>query len=198
MELESCRVGFAFCGSFCTYAKALDALEKVNARFGDVTPIVSQASAACDTRFGNAHDFMREMERICGRRVVDSIAKAEPIGPRHLLDVLVICPCTGNTLAKLANGVTDTTVTMAAKAHLRNGGPVVLCPATNDGLAASARNIGVLLDKKNVYFVPFRQDDPARKPTSLVADFSLVPAAIDAALEGRQLQPVLLGPQEAD
>ena len=112
--------------------------------------------------------------------------------------MLVVCPCTGNTLAKLAHGVTDTAVTMAAKAHLRNGGPVVLCPATNDGLAASARNIGVLLDKKNVYFVPFRQDDPARKPTSLVADFSLVPAAIDAALEGRQLQPVLLGPQEAD
>ena len=179
-------------------ARAMEALEAVAAQYGQVVPIVSETVAATDTRFGNAHDFMREMERICGRRVVDSIAKAEPIGPRHLLDVLVICPCTGNTLAKLANGVTDTTVTMAAKAHLRNGGPVVLCPATNDGLAASARNIGVLLDKKNVYFVPFRQDDPAKKPTSLVADFSLVPAAIDAALEGRQLQPVLLGPQEAD
>ena len=184
--MEHRKIGFAFCGSFCTYSQAMEVLERVQSRYGDVLPIVSEAGAATDTRFGAAHDFMREMERICGRRVVDSIAKAEPIGPRHLLDVLVICPCTG------------TTVTMAAKAHLRNGGPVVLCPATNDGLAASARNIGVLLDKKNVYFVPFRQDDPAKKPTSLVADFSLVPAAIDAALEGRQLQPVLLGPQEAD
>ena len=162
--MEHRKIGFAFCGSFCTYSQAMEVLERVQSRYGDVLPIVSEAGAATDTRFGAAHDFMREMERICGRRVVDSIAKAEPIGPRHLLDVLVICPCTGNTLAKLANGVTDTTVTMAAKAHLRNGGPVVLCPATNDGLAASARNIGVLLDKKNVYFVPFRQDDPASPP----------------------------------
>ena len=176
----------------------MEALEQVKARFARVIPIVSECTAATDTRFGCAHELMREMARICDHRVISTIAGAEPIGPQKLLDLLIIAPCTGNTLAKLANGVTDTTVTMAAKAHLRNGGPVVLCPATNDGLAASARNIGVLLDKKNVYFVPFRQDDPARKPTSLVADFSLVPAAIDAALEGRQLQPVLLGPQEAD
>ena len=126
--MEHRKIGFAFCGSFCTYSQAMEVLERVQSRYGDVLPIVSGAGAATDTRFGAAHDFMREMERICGRRVVDSIAKAEPIGPRHLLDVLVICPCTGNTLAKLANGVTDTTVTMAAKAHLRNGGPVVLCP----------------------------------------------------------------------
>jgi len=133
------------------------------------------------------------MERICDKRVIDSLVKAEPIGPKKLLDVLVICPCTGNTLAKLANGITDSTVTLAAKAHLRNGRPLVLCPATNDALAASAKNIGALLDKKHVYFVPFRQDDPQGKPTSLVADFSLVPDAIAAALEGRQLQPLLLG-----
>lgn len=126
--MEHRKIGFAFCGSFCTYSQAMEVLERVQSRYGDVLPIVSEAGAATDTRFGAAHDFMREMERICGRRVVDSIAKAEPIGPRHLLDVLVICPCTGNTLAKLANGVTDTTVTMAAKAHLRNGGPVVLAP----------------------------------------------------------------------
>ena len=119
--MEHRKIGFAFCGSFCTYSQAMEVLERVQSRYGDVLPIVSEAGAATDTRFGAAHDFMREMERICGRRVVDSIAKAEPIGPRHLLDVLVICPCTGNTLAKLANGVTDTTVTMAAKAHLRNG-----------------------------------------------------------------------------
>lgn len=190
--MEPIRVGFAFCGSFCTFRQAMTALEQVHARYGDVTPIVSEASAATDSRFGPAHEYMREMERICDRRVIDSIPKAEPIGPKHLLDVLVICPCTGNTLAKLANGITDTTVTMAAKAHLRNGGPVVLCLATNDGLAASAKNIGTLLDKKNVYFVPFGQDDPVEKPTSLVADFSRVNDAIDAALRGEQLQPLLL------
>ena len=131
--MEHRKIGFAFCGSFCTYSQAMEVLERVQSRYGDVLPIVSEAGAATDTRFGAAHDFMREMERICGRRVVDSIAKAEPIGPRHLLDVLVICPCTGNTLAKLANGVTDTTVTMAAKAHLRNGGPVVPCHQRRSG-----------------------------------------------------------------
>lgn len=191
--MEQRKVGFAFCGSFCTYDRAMRALEQVKARFGDVTPIVSEASAATDTRFGPAHEFMREMERICDKRVIDTMVKAEPIGPQKLLDVLVICPCTGNTLAKLAGGITDSTVTLAAKAHLRNGRPLVLCPATNDALAASAKNIGALLDKKNVYFVPFRQDDPQGKPTSVVADFSLVPDAIAAALEGRQLQPLLLG-----
>ena len=190
--MEPIRVGFAFCGSFCTFRQAMTALERVHARYGDVTPIVSETSAATDSRFGPAHEYMREMERICDKRVIDSIPKAEPIGPKHLLDVLVICPCTGNTLAKLANGITDTTVTMAAKAHLRNGAPVVLCLATNDGLAASAKNIGTLLDKKNVYFVPFGQDDPVEKPTSLVADFSRVNDAIDAALRGEQLQPLLL------
>ena len=191
--MEQRKVGFAFCGSFCTYDRAMRALEQVKARFGDVTPIVSEASAATDTRFGPAHEFMREMERICDKRVIDTMVKAEPIGPKKLLDVLVICPCTGNTLAKLAGGITDSTVTLAAKANLRNGRPLVLCPATNDALAASAKNIGALLDKKNVYFVPFRQDDPQGKPTSVVADFSLVPDAISAALEGRQLQPLLLG-----
>ena len=191
--LEEKTIGFAMCGSFCTHSRAMEALEQVKARFGDVTPIVSEAAAANDTRFGPAHEFMREMERICDKRVIDSLVKAEPIGPKKLLDVLVICPCTGNTLAKLANGVTDSTVTLAAKAHLRNGRPLVICPATNDALAASAKNIGALLDKKHVYFVPFRQDDPQGKPTSVVADFSLVPDTIAAALEGRQLQPLLLG-----
>lgn len=190
--MEPIRVGFAFCGSFCTYQRAMTALEQVHARYLDVTPIVSETSAATDSRFGPAHEYMREMERICGKRVIDSIPKAEPIGPKHLLDVLVICPCTGNTLAKLANGITDTSVTMAAKAHLRNGAPVVICMATNDGLAASAKNIGVLLDKKNIYFVPFGQDDPVEKPTSLVADFTKVNDTIDAALRGEQLQPMLL------
>ena len=192
--MNELRVGFAFCGSFCTYAAAMGALERVKARYGDVTPIVSEHGAALDTRFGNAHDFLREMERICDKRVIDSIQKAEPIGPKKLLDVLVVCPCTGSTLGKLAAGIADTSVTLAVKAHLRNGRPVVLAASTNDGLASSAKSIGTLLDKKHVFFVPFRQDDPAQKPTSLVSDFSLVCPAIDAALEERQLQPLLLGP----
>lgn len=191
--MEGIRVGFAFCGSFCTYEKAITALERVKAEFGDVVPIVSERGASLDTRFGNAHDFLREVERICDKRVIATLQAAEPIGPKGLLDVLVIAPCTGNTLAKLAAGVTDSSVTMAAKAHLRNGRPLVIAVSTNDGLAASARNLGELVNRKNVYFVPFRQDDPDKKPSSLVADFGLVPAAIRAALEGRQLQPVLLG-----
>ena len=196
MNDPTCRVGFAFTGSFCTFSAVMTALEAVKARFGDVTPIVSEAAGSLDTRFGTAHDWLREMERICDKRVIDSLPKAEPIGPKKLLDALVICPCTGNTLGKLANGITDTAVTMAAKAHLRNGRPLILAVSTNDALAGAARNIGTLLDKKHVYFVPFRQDDPIGKPTSLVADFTLVPDTVAAALEGRQLQPLVLGPKE--
>ena len=189
------RVGFAFTGSFCTLARAMGALEQTAARW-QVQPIVSETVAATDTRFGNAHDFMREMQRICDRRPIESIKEAEPIGPRKLLDVLVIAPCTGNTLAKLAAGIADTSVTMAAKAHLRNGRPVVLAVSTNDGLAAAAWNIGALLARKGVYFVPFQQDDPEHKPASLVAVMERIPETVEAALEGRQLQPVLLGPPE--
>ncbi len=192
MNETELRVGFAFCGSFCTMSRALGALEQTAARFGPVTPIVSETAAGTDTRFGAAHDFMREMERICARRVISTVAGAEPIGPKGLLDVLVICPCTGNTLAKLAHGVTDTAVTMAAKAHLRNGRPLVLALATNDGLTGSAPNLGTMLNRKNVYFVPFGQDDCMGKPASLVADFSLVPEAIEAACRGEQMQPLLL------
>ena len=192
--MEQIRVGFALCGSFCTHARAMEALERTAARYQNITPIVSEQTAATDTRFGSAHDLMREMERICDRRVIDSVKKAEPLGPQRLLDVLVICPCTGNTLSKLAAGAADTSVTMAAKAHLRNGRPLVIALSTNDALAGAAQNIGALMARKHIYFVPFRQDDPEGKPTSAVADFSLVPDTIAAALEGRQLQPVLLGP----
>ena len=191
--MEELRVGLAFCGSFCTYDMAMTALEEVKRRYSDVTPIISEKSAATDTRFGAAHDFMKEMQRICDKRPIDSIKAAEPIGPQKLLDVMVICPCTGNTLAKLATGVTDSSVTMAAKAHLRNGRPLIIAVSTNDGLSGSAKNIGTLLDKKNVYFVPFRQDDPAKKPTSLVADFTKIPETIEAARKGEQIQPLLLG-----
>ena len=184
-------VGFAVCGSFCTHAKAMEALEQVKARFRTVIPIVSECTAATDTRFGPAHELMREMERICDRRVISSIREAEPIGPKKLLDLLIIAPCTGNTLGKLACGITDTAVTMAAKAHLRNQRPLLIAPSTNDGLAASAPNLGTLLSRKYIYFVPFGQDDPEKKPSSLVADFSKVADAAQAALEGRQLQPLL-------
>lgn len=194
--MEGIRVGFAFCGSFCTMSSAIEALEKTAARFGPPVPIVSETVAATDTRFGTAHDFMREMERICDRRVISTIAQAEPIGPKGLLDVLVICPCTGNTLSKLAHGITDSAVTMAAKAHLRNGRPLVLAVSTNDGLAGSAPNLGMLLARKNVFFVPFGQDDCRSKPASLVADFTLVPDAVEAACRGEQLQPILLGSAE--
>ena len=170
----------------------MEALEQVKARFAKVVPIVSQAVADTDTRFGRAHDLMREMERICDCRVISTIQAAEPIGPKKLLDLLIIAPCTGNTLGKLAAGVTDSSVTMAAKAHLRNGRPLLIAPSTNDGLAASAASIGALLPRKYIYFVPFGQDDFEKKPTSLVADFSLVADAAQAALEGRQLQPILL------
>ena len=166
MSEASCRVGFAFTGSFCTFAAVMPVLEAVKARFGDVTAIVSEAAGTLDTRFGKAEDWRREMERICGKPVIDTLQKAEPIGPKKLLDALVICPCTGNTLGKLANGVTDSTVTLAAKAHLRNGRPLILAVSTNDALAGAAKNIGVLLDKKHTFFVPLRQDDPAGKPTS--------------------------------
>ena len=191
--LQEQTIGFALCGSFCTHAKAMGALEDIRARWRNIVPIVSECTAATDTRFGTAHDLMREMERICDRRVISTIRDAEPIGPKQLLDLLIIAPCTGNTLGKLAAGITDTSVTMAAKAHLRNGRPILIALSTNDGLSTSAASIGELLRRKNIYFVPFGQDDPTGKPTSLSADFSLVAEAAQAALEGRQLQPILLG-----
>jgi len=192
--MEQLSVGFAFCGSFCTMARAIEGLERLAERYSDLYPIVSETVAATDTRFGNAHDFMREMERICDRRVISTVAAAEPIGPQKLLDILVICPCTGNTIGKLANGITDTAVTMAAKAHLRNGRPVVVAMASNDGLSGAMRNIGTLMGRKNFFFVPFGQDDPMGKPHSLVADFKQLEQTMEWALAGKQLQPVLLSP----
>lgn len=188
---DKMRLGFAMCGSFCTFKLVLEELERL-AKDYDITPIMSQGAAFTDTRFGKAEDFRRRVAEICGREPITTIADAEPIGPRALLDVLVIEPCTGNTLGKLANGITDTPVTMVAKAHLRNGRPLVLAVSTNDALGASARNIGTLMNAKNIFFVPMRQDSPLGKPASLVADFSETAAAIKSALEGRQTQPLLL------
>ena len=186
------RLGFALCGSFCTHKEVLGVLAELCREYETVLPIVSQACQTTDTRFGRAEDFLARVEELTGHKPIDSIQAAEPIGPKQLLDVLVIAPCTGNTLAKLAAGVTDTPVTMAAKAHLRNDRPLVAAIATNDGLSAAARNLGELLARKNYYFVPFGQDDPQRKPCSLMADFTRIGETVEAALEGRQIQPVLL------
>lgn len=188
---EKIRLGFAVCGSFCTFKRVLEELEKLAKEY-DITPIMSSGAAFTDTRFGKAEDLRHRIAEICGKEPITTIAGAEPIGPQALLDVLVIEPCTGNTLGKLANGITDTAVTMAAKAHLRNGRPVVLAVSTNDALGASARNIGTLMNAKNIYFVPMRQDAPQGKPASVVANFAKTGAAIKAALEGKQVQPVLV------
>ena len=184
-------VGFAMCGSFCTYKQVFPILE-VLASVNTVIPIFSQVSYTTDSRFGAAAEHVRRAEEICGTKVLHTIKEVEPIGPKKLLDALVIAPCTGNTLAKLAHSIADGPVTMAAKSHLRNGRPVLIAVSTNDALAGAAENIGKLLGRKHYYFVPFGQDDPQNKPTSMVADFAKIPQALDAALAGQQLQPLLL------
>ena len=188
--MSKLRAGVAMCGSYCTFESATAAIERLCGVY-DVTPIMSERSAVTDTRFGAAEDFRRRLVEASGKEIIDTIVKAEPIGPKKLLDVLIIAPCTGNTIAKMANGVTDSAVTMAAKAHLRNERPVVLAVSTNDALSANAENIGKLLARKNIYFVPFYQDDPQGKPNSLAADLSLIEKTVEAAMEGKQLQPVL-------
>ncbi|MCI6646433.1 MAG: dipicolinate synthase subunit B [Oscillospiraceae bacterium] len=188
---EKLRIGAAMCGSFCTFEKVLGVLESLAETY-DVTAVLSETAAGTDTRFGKAEDHIRRLEAITGKPVMTTIPEAERIGPGKLFDVLVIAPCTGNTLGKLAAGITDTSVTMAAKAHLRNGRPVVVAMSTNDGLAASLQNIGALMVRKGYYFVPFGQDDPEKKATSLAADFTKVEQTVRAALEGRQLQPVIV------
>lgn len=185
------NIGFCFCGSFCTYSSVFPILEQL-CKEHTVTPIFSKASASTDSRFGQAHDFLARAEHICGRKPLTCLEEVEPIGPKKLLDLLIIAPCTGNTLAKLAHSIADGPVTMAAKSHLRNARPVLLAVSTNDALSGAAENIGKLLARKHYYFVPFRQDSWEKKPTSMVADFSCIPAAAEAALAGQQMQPVLL------
>ena len=188
--MEKRRVGLALTGSYCTFDKAMAAAARLATRY-ELWPIMSENAWETDTRFGRASDFRAMLKRFSGRDVIHTITAAEPIGPQGLLDVLVIAPCTGNTLAKLAHGVTDSAVTMAAKAHLRNSRPLVIAFSTNDGLSGSAENIARLLNRKHVFFVPFRQDDPAKKPNSLQADFTLIAQTVEAALRGEQLQPLL-------
>lgn len=186
------KIGFAMSGSLCTFDAVFHAME-ILARTHDVTPILSQASQSIDSRFGTSQAHIDAAGKICGKAPLLSISEVEPIGPKKLLDALIIAPCTGNTLAKLAHGIADGPVTMAAKSHLRNGRPVILAISTNDALAAAAENIGRLLVRKHYFFVPFRQDDPIGKPTSIVADFAQILPTLEAAMEGKQIQPLLIG-----
>lgn len=188
----SIRIGFALTGSFCTFEKSLMALRQLREEYDDIQPILSETAYTTDTRFALASDVRTQLEEICGKAPWHSIAQVEPIGPKGLLDLLIVAPCTGNTLAKLACGVTDSCVTMAVKAHLRNARPVILAVSTNDGLSTAAKNIGELLTRRDVYFVPFGQDDPQNKPRSLVAHFDLLLPTIEAALLGTQYQPLLV------
>lgn len=192
MKLEGKQVGFAITGSFCTFQDIIVPLQDLVATGADVYPIMSEAAYTLDTKFGGAAHWRNLVEGLTGRGIIHSIVGAEPIGPGKLLDLIVVAPCTGNTLAKLANAITDTPVTMAVKAHLRNGRPVLIGIASNDGLGQNAKSIGVLLAAKNFYFVPFGQDNALAKPTSLVADMSQLGLAAEMALEGKQLQPVLV------
>ena len=185
------NIGFAVCGSFCTFSRVFPQMELL-CKEHRVTPIFSEASYSTDTRFGKAQEFIHRAELACGTHPLHSIPQAEPIGPKKLFDILVIAPCTGNTLAKLSHGIADGPVTMAAKSHLRNGRPILIAVSTNDALSTAAENIGRLMARKHYFFVPFCQDDPSEKPCSMVADFSKIPQALEAALKGQQLQPVLI------
>ena len=191
MKTEFGRIGFALTGSFCTHRDALAVLEEMAGEYA-VTPILSEHAAGWDTRFGTAAELVRRVTEICVREPVTSVTEAERFGPGDPLDALLICPCTGNTLAKLANGITDTAVTMAAKAHLRSDRPLLIAAASNDAMSANLSNIGRLLNRKNVWFVPMRQDDPVKKPHSLTADFARVREAFGAMAEGLQLRPLFL------
>ena len=185
------NLGYALCGSFCTLAQSVEALAALAATgVYELYPIMSEITYSTDTRFGRAEDFRRQVEELCGRSILHTIPQVEPIGPKGYLDLLVVAPCTGNTLSKLAAGITDSCVTMAVKAHLRGGKPVILAPATNDALSGSARSLGTLMNTRNIYLVPMAQDDPQGKPTSLIADFGRIGQAVEAALERRQLQPI--------
>lgn len=185
------KIGFAMCGSFCTFSQVFPVMELLTRDY-DVTPIFSTAAATVDSRFGSAAEHIVQAADICGKAPLKTIPEVEPIGPKKLFDALVVAPCTGNTLAKLAHSIADTPVTMAVKSHLRNGRPVILAVSTNDALGGAAENIGKLMGRKHYYFVPMGQDDAKNKPTSMVADFNRIPEALEAALEGKQLQPVLV------
>lgn len=184
-------IGFSVCGSFCTHKRAIELMRSLAETY-EILPILSEHAYTTDTRFGTSEQLIANVTDICGREPIHTIADAEPIGPRNLVDILLIAPCTGNTLAKLAHGITDTAVTMAAKSHMRTSKPLVIALASNDAMSANLSNIAALLNRKNVYFVPMKQDDPKMKPHSLVSDFGLARESTVAALDGRQIRPLFL------
>ena len=193
LKLEGKRIGFAFTGSFCTFKAVLEELKKIKKENADIIPIMSFNSYNLDTKFGTAQEYIAQIKEITGKeQIIHTIQEAEPIGPKKLTDIMVIAPCSGNTIAKLANGITDTPVLMATKSHLRNNNPVILAISTNDGLSGSAENIGKLLNRNNYFFVPFKQDNPITKPRSLVADFKYLIPTIENALDKEQVEPILL------
>lgn len=185
-------IGYAICGSFCSFSISLSVLERLTLAGEEIQPIMSECAYSTDTRFWLASEFRSRVESICKREIIHSIADAEPLGPKRPLEALIISPCTGNTLAKLAQGITDTAVTMAAKAHLRQDRPLLIALATNDGMSQNLSNVAALLSRKSVYFLPLRQDDPEKKPHSLVADFTRLPEALAAMRENRQLRPLFI------
>ncbi|MCM1159930.1 MAG: dipicolinate synthase subunit B [Roseburia sp.] len=192
-ELKELTVGLAITGSFCTFDKIKKAAKELKETGMEIQPIFSNQTATCDCRFGKAEEFVKEIEAIAGKKGIYSICEAEPIGPKGYLDVLVIAPCTGNTMAKLCNGITDSPVLMAAKAHLRNEKPLVISISTNDALGMNFKNLGQLMNMKNIYFVPFGQDNYEKKPASMIAHTELIIDTIQAALQGKQIQPVIQG-----
>lgn len=189
--MDSIRVGFAMCGSFCTFSKAIESIENLINKGVEIVPIMSYNAYSTDTRFGRAKEHIEKIENLCSRKIICTLTGAEPIGPKKIIDALIIEPCTGNTLAKLASGIADTPVTLSAKSNLRNSNPVIIAVSTNDALGNAAKNIGALQNAKNIYFVPYRQDDPVKKPNSLVADFSMTYDTLIEALDGKQIQPMI-------
>ncbi|MBR3696867.1 MAG: dipicolinate synthase subunit B [Clostridia bacterium] len=192
MELKGKNIGYCFTGSFCTFKVSIIEMKKLVEEGANVFPIMSFNAYHLDTKFGKADDFIKEIEKITGNKIIHSIQAAEPIGPKKMFDILIIAPCTGNTIAKLANDIIDTPVTMATKSHLRTERPVVIAISTNNALSGAAENIGKLLNRKHYYFVPFKQDNPILKPRSIVADFSYVKKTLEYALDKEQIQPIIL------
>lgn len=191
-KFSGLKVGFVITGSFCTFSKALEQMQVLKDLGAEIVPVMSERSSSIDTRFGKASEHIEKIKQISGKDIIFTIDAAEPIGPKNYTDILLVAPCTGNTLAKLAYSITDSSATMAVKSHLRNSRPVVINLATNDALSGSFKNIGYLMNTRNYYFVPFSQDDSTKKPTSLISDFTLIPEALLSALKGKQLQPVVM------
>lgn len=185
-------IGYCLCGSFCTFSESFEVLKRLNEKYDGILPIMSFNAYETDTRFGKSEEWIKKIEEVCQRKIINKIEDAEPLGPKISLDALIISPCTGNTLAKLANGITDTPVCMAAKAHLRSDRPLVIALASNDAMSANLGNLATLLSRKNIYFVPMKQDEPIKKPHSLVADFSLVDVTLENALSGLQTRKLFV------